>query len=200
MRVALATHNPGKAHEFQQLLGGHVEVITLDELGLNDEIEEPGPTFEDNAMAKAKAVFAATGMATVGDDSGIEIFALNGWPGPKTARWTGRVLPAEEACRALLDEADRLGLEDRRMQYVCVLAAILPGYEPFLVRGTCEGVMVEPRGQNGFAHDRIIYSPELGKTFGEATDEEKGGMSHRARAVQALLKTLQFAELVSAGV
>ena len=128
MRVAVASRNPGKLAELRRLLGGHPwELVDLDGAGFAGDLEEPGATYEENAAAKAEAVCAATGMAALADDSGIEVPALDGWPGAASARWMGPAADDADRLHGLLAEVERRSPDDRRARYVCVVDPGAPG-------------------------------------------------------------------------
>lgn len=186
--LVLATRNPGKVAEFRRLLADRAwRVLDLGDAGVDAALDEPGPGYPENARAKAVAVCTMTGHCALADDSGIEVEALRGWPGPHSARW--RPGSDAERLRGLLDEVARLCPDDRRVRYVAVVAIARPGTEALVARGSCEGRLVEPRGGAGFGYDPAFFSPELGKTFGEATAEEKDRVSHRARALGRLAES-----------
>jgi XTP/dITP diphosphohydrolase len=185
--LALATRNPGKIRELRLLLGRwSLRLQSLDDLGFEAALEEPGPGYTESALAKAAAVCAATGLPALADDSGIEVDALRGWPGPMSARWMGDQATDEDRLHGLLAEVERRTPDDRRARYVCVAALARPGAEPVTAHGECLGTLVEPRGSNGFGYDPAFLSEDLGITFGEATNEAKARVSHRARALARL--------------
>ncbi len=186
--LVVATRNRGKLAEFARLLAGLPwRLIDLDEAGVSGELEEPGPGYADNARAKAAGACAAGGMWALADDSGIEVPALRGWPGPLSSRW----LPGDDATRlrGLLDEVARRTPGDRRVRYVAVLALARPGADPVVAHGSCDGVLVEPRGSGGFGYDPGFLSDDLGRTFGDVPPELKDTVSHRARAVARLVES-----------
>ncbi len=185
--LLLATRNPGKITELRELLRTWaLTVQSLDDVGFDAELEEPGPSYTDSALAKAITVCAATGLPALADDSGIEVDALRGWPGPMSARWMGDGATDADRLRGLLDEVERRTPGDRRARYVCVAALARPGAEPVTAHGECLGTLVEPRGSNGFGYDPSFLSVDLGVTFAEAPDEAKAKVSHRARAIARL--------------
>ena len=185
--LLLGTRNPGKIRELRLLLASWpLRLQTLEEVGFDGVLEEPGPGYRESALAKAMTVTSATGLPTLADDSGIEVDALRGWPGPLSARWMGENATDEDRLRGLLAEVERRSPDDRRVRYVCVAALARPGGEPVTAHGECLGTLVEPRGTNGFGYDPAFLSVDLGITFGEATDEEKARVSHRARALARL--------------
>jgi XTP/dITP diphosphohydrolase len=187
----VASRNPGKLAELRRLLGGHPwELIDLDAAGFSGELEEPGATYVENSALKAQAVCSATGLPALADDSGIEVPALGGWPGPASARWMGEAATDVDRLHGLLAEAERRCPDDRRARYVCVVTLARPGMEALSARGETSGVLVSPSGSGGFGYDPAFLSDDLGITFGEATAEAKDGVSHRARALAALLAEL----------
>jgi XTP/dITP diphosphohydrolase len=195
--LVLATHNPGKLRELRVLLGGWpLRLQSLDEVGFEGALDEPGPGYTESALAKAMAVCAATALPALADDSGIEVDALRGWPGPMSARWMGDQATDEDRLHGLLAELERRTPGDRRARYVCVAALAAPGAEPATAHGECLGTLVEPRGHNGFGYDPAFLSEDLGITFGEATDEAKARVSHRARAIARLGESGAFAPLL----
>jgi XTP/dITP diphosphohydrolase len=189
--VAVASRNPGKLAELRRLLGGHPwELVDLDGAGFSGELEEPGATYDENSALKAQAVCSATGLAALADDSGIEVPALGGWPGPASARWMGGAATDVDRLHGLLGEVERRCPNDRRARYVCVVTLARPGRETVSAWGETSGVLVAPSGSGGFGYDPAFLSDDLGITFGEATSEAKDGVSHRARALAALLAAL----------
>jgi len=185
--LVLATRNPDKLAELRRLLAAYPwRVLSAAEAGFPDELLEPGPGYADNAAAKALAVCAVTGRCALGEDSGIEVEALRGWPGPESARWLGPQADDTDRLRGLLEEVARRSPSDHRVCYVAAVALARPDAEPVVAHGACEGLLVEPRGSSGFGYDPGFHSPELGMTFGEATAAQKDSVSHRARAIRRL--------------
>jgi len=182
-RLLLATGNAHKVAEVQVILGPGYEVEARD-----PGVEETGTTFEDNALLKARAVAQATGEIAVADDSGIEIDALDGGPGVRSARWTdeGDWIPR------VLRELDGVAPEGRGCRYVCAAAVVWPDGREAVVRGTVDGVVPpEPRGTGGFGYDPIMQPSEGdGRTFAEMSAAEKHALSHRGRAFRALADVL----------
>ena len=199
----LATRNAGKVRELRALFAdAGIDVIDLREAGIAESAAEEDleafATFEENALAKARYFSAhAGGRTVVADDSGLEVFALGGAPGVLSKRWSGRTdldgaaLDAEN--NALL-VAKVAGVTDRRARFVCA-AAWHPGAvggEPIVVRGEVGGTIVDrPLGTHGFGYDPHFLSTELGLTLGEATIAEKQRVSHRGRAMGALLSAVR---------
>jgi XTP/dITP diphosphohydrolase len=186
--LVLATRNPGKIRELRDLLSGwRLDLRSLDDIGFKGVLEEPGPGYTESALAKATAVCLATDLPALADDSGIEVDALHGWPGPHSARWMGEAATDNDRMYGLLAEVERRTPDDRRARYVCVAALARPGAEPVTAHGECLGTIVSPpRGSNGFGYDPVFLSVDLGVTFAEAPEEDKARVSHRARAIARL--------------
>jgi XTP/dITP diphosphohydrolase len=182
-RLWLATGNAHKVAEVQQILGPAWKLEARD-----PGVEETGATFEDNALLKARALAAAIGGLAVADDSGIEIAALGGGPGVRSARWTeeGDWIPR------VLRELDGVAPSGRGCRYVCAAAAAWPDGRDVVVRGTVDGTVPDaPRGTGGFGYDPIMVPADGdGRTFAEMTDTEKHALSHRGRAFRALAPLL----------
>jgi XTP/dITP diphosphohydrolase len=190
--VALASRNPGKLAEFRRLLAATGwALVGADEAGFHADLAEPGLTYEENAVAKAVAVMEATGLAALADDSGIEVPALGGWPGPLSARWMGERSSDADRLHGVLAEVERRSPRDRRARYVCVVCLARAGMPPLTARGETWGTLVAPRGTGGFGYDPAFLSDDLGVTFGEAAARAKDGVSHRGRALRALVSRVE---------
>jgi XTP/dITP diphosphohydrolase len=183
-RLVLATANPGKARELRELVEawGALDVRSLADFPDVVLPEEDGATYAENAMLKAHAVAEATRLPALADDSGLEVDALSGAPGVRSARFA----PSDAARIARLLDALR-GVGDRRARFRCAVALAWPDGRTESAGGACSGWIAErPDGAGGFGYDPIFVSDELGRTFAAATAEEKARVSHRARAVRAL--------------
>jgi XTP/dITP diphosphohydrolase len=177
-----------------------VELVSLDDLGIEGEPIEDGATFETNARIKARFAARATGLPALADDSGIEVEALGGRPGVRTRRYAGEHASDEDNNRKLLGELSGLAPERRSARYVCVLALALPDpaaperLHMTIRRGTSRGrIATAPRGAGGFGYDPIFEPlPEApgGRTFGQYTSAEKHRLSHRARAARRMRPVL----------
>jgi len=197
----VATRSEGKQRELLRLLaaGGHAAVFPED-AGIPEAAEEAalesGDSFEINARRKAEYFARRTGMPTLADDSGLEVFALGGAPGVRSKRWAGASGSGAEVDAANNAELLRrlLGAPEarRRARYRCVLVYLpVGGGVPEIFDGECRGVILEaPRGSGGFGYDPLFLSDEVGKTLAEASGEEKDRVSHRGRAVRALIARL----------
>ena len=196
MKIVLATHNKNKAREFARILSeysdslGEIELLTLDDVGVTDEVEENGTTFEENAMIKARAG-AKSGLVTLADDSGIEVDALGGAPGIYSARFAGGHGNDEANNALLLAKLKDVPKEKRTARYAVAIACVLPDGESFTVRGTTEGlILYEYDGEGGFGYDPLFWSLDLKKSFGRALPDEKNAVSHRGRAVRLAAEEL----------
>lgn len=192
-RVVLATRNQGKVKEFNKLfaeLGW--EAVSLAEFDGVPEVVEDGDTFEANALKKAVTISTYLGLPAVGDDSGLEVDALDGRPGVYSARFAGEHATDEENWRKLLRELTDVPDEKRTARFRCTLALVEPGREPVIATGSCEGVIArEPLGTNGFGYDPVFYIPDQGKMMAQLLPEEKNRISHRAQAMRALLAAIK---------
>jgi XTP/dITP diphosphohydrolase len=202
MRLLLATRNPGKLHEFAELLAGlPLELVSLSQLGIEEEIPEAGASFRENAILKAAGYAAAGGLVTLADDSGLEVKSLGGAPGIQSARWAGPDATDQDRIRLLLARLRDVPCEERQAQFRCVVAIASPNGQVVTTEGTVQGLIIdEPRGSEGFGYDPIFLLPALGKTMAELSREEKNRISHRAQAVRAarpLLEEMAADEKVS---
>ena len=181
-QLVIATGNTGKLREYRELLADTgFELVAFD-----SEVDEVGETYAENARLKAETACSRSGLPSLGDDSGVEVEALDGFPGLRSAR----LGPTQEARTAELMR--RLEGKPRPWlaRFVCVIALAAPGRPTQFFEGECRGEIVpEWRGQAGFGYDPVFLVPGTGKTFGEMTPEEKRLYSHRARAVRALLES-----------
>ena len=198
MKIVLASKNAHKIKELQTLLSKNIEgieILSLDDVGIVDDIEENGTTYRENALIKARAA-ASSGYIGVGDDSGLSVRALGGAPGVFSARYAG-VHGDNDANNAFLLK-NLEGETDRFAEFVCTIACVFPdGAEPISVFGTAEGVILsEYRGEGGFGYDPLFYFPSLDKTFGELSAEEKNRHSHRSNAIEKLAKALKEKNLI----
>ncbi len=195
--VVVATSNKGKLAEFRRLLASlPLDLVALaDALPRHLEIVEDGLTFEENALKKARAVADATAMPTLADDSGLEVDALDGRPGVRSARFAGEGATDAENNQKLLAELEALGGGvPRSARFRCSIVLLDPARPdaPSIVSGTCEGtIAAAPRGAMGFGYDPIFLVEGTPKTMAELTGDEKNATSHRARAVATLLPTLR---------
>src|SRR5262245_39913714 len=194
-KLLVATHNQGKLHELTQLLTGiPLQVVSLRDLGISKDIAETGETFLENATLKAVEYSRLTDAFTFADDSGLEVAALQGAPGVRTARYGGPGLNDDQRNALLLKELQNIPLEDRTARFVVVLALAQSGALTKTFRGEVEGLIAhEPRGRNGFGYDPVFYYPPRARTFGELPRPDKDKVSHRG---QALRKFREYIEEV----
>jgi ribonuclease PH len=187
--LVLASTNPHKIAELQQMLAGCYKVIGMRDAGFTDEISETGNTFEENAILKAEAVCDATGCLSLADDSGLEVDVLGGAPGVNSARYAGQ--HGDDAANNALLLHNMMHQKNRTARFVSVLALAVPGDKTSTYTGICEGVITHvPRGQGGFGYDPL-FETATGKTFAEMNNVEKNSISHRARAMAKLLEALR---------
>lgn len=194
-RVLLATRNAKKLAELRRILAG-VQVLGLDDVRQFPEEPETGATFEENAAAKALQAAGETGEISLADDSGLAVDALNGMPGVLSARWSGAHGDDPANTALLLAQLADVPDERRGAAFVCALALAVPGEPVRIVRGEWRGRIVqEPRGRNGFGYDPVFVPVESddsgdGRTSAELSPAEKDELSHRGRALRAVLPEL----------
>ncbi len=186
-RLLLATNNLGKVKEIQALLGDlQLEIVIPAQLDLQQEVEESGQTYAENAALKALTWAKSTGLLTMADDSGLEVDALGGRPGLRSARFAPQPGATDADRRAYLLEQLQGKAPPWLARFRCVIALATPAGQVDFAEGICLGKIIpRERGQNGFGYDPIFLIPELGKTMAELEMEEKNRISHRARAVVA---------------
>ncbi|BBY14848.1 non-canonical purine NTP pyrophosphatase [Mycolicibacterium litorale] len=197
--VLVATRNRKKLAELHRVLDAAgvsgLNLLSLDDVAPFDEAPETGATFEDNALAKARDAYRATGVATVADDSGLEVDALNGMPGVLSARWAGFAGEAAEkdgANTALLLAQLRDVPDERRGAGFVSACALVDGAQEVVVRGVWRGSIVRaPRGDGGFGYDPVFLPDDSERTAAELSPAEKDAVSHRGRALAQLVPTLR---------
>ena len=191
MKYVLASHNPGKIREMSAILSKYgVEVVSPRELGITVDVEETGTTFAENAMLKAKAICAASGLPAIADDSGLCVDALNGAPGVYSARYGGGDLDDTGRYKLLLE--NMRGQMPRTARFVSVITCCFPNGDVISARGECPGTIAfAPMGEGGFGYDPVFFVPSLKKTFAQLTAEEKNAISHRGKALEAFKVKLE---------
>jgi XTP/dITP diphosphohydrolase len=188
MELIFATHNIHKAEEIRHMLDDRFRIITLDEAGLMEEIPEPFDTLQENATAKSRYIFERTGMNCFSEDTGLEVDALNGAPGVRSARYAGEGRSFEENMDKLLRELH--GISHRNARFRTVISLIIGGKEYFF-EGICEGrIGEEKKGSKGFGYDPLFYPGNSSRSFAEMELKEKSAISHRGRAVEKLVTFL----------
>ena len=189
-KLVLASNNFGKLRELRAMLGDAFDVRSMRDMGIALEVDETGETFEENALLKAQALMNICHCATLADDSGLCVSALGGRPGVHSARYCGVHGDDEANNQLLLKELDQAN-GSRDAYYGAAIALCRPGREPVITFGKCDGeILREYRGTGGFGYDPLFFSKDLGMTFAEADAESKNRVSHRARAIQALIDRL----------
>jgi len=191
-RLVLASNNAGKLREFRRLLAPlGVDVLAQDELGI-PEADEPHVTFVENALAKARQASALTGLPALADDSGVCVRALGGAPGVQSARYAGE--PKSDARNNAKLVSALQGVADRRAHYACVLVLVhhVDDPEPIIAEGRWHGTIIDtPRGDGGFGYDPHFLDDATGLTGAELPLERKNELSHRGKAMRALIARLQ---------
>ena len=189
-KFVLATHNPGKLKEMSAILAElGIQVVGPDELGIDVEVEETGTTFAENAMLKARAICAASGLPAIADDSGLCVDALNGGPGVYSARYGGEGL--DDRGRTMLLLENMRGQTTRAAHFACAICCVFPSGDTQTAEGRCEGAIAfAPMGEGGFGYDPVFLVPEKAKTFSQLTAEEKNAISHRGKALRAFSEKL----------
>ena len=191
-RLVIASNNAGKLREFKELLSPYgFDVISMREAGFEEDIVEDGDTFEENAHIKARAVFEATGIPTIADDSGLEIDFLDGAPGVYSARYAGEGATDKDRCKKVLDEMHGVERELRDARFVCTIYFIYAEDDECSVRGEVDGYIGDkPQGRNGFGYDPIFMVNE-DESMADLSEEEKNRISHRAVAFGKLSEILK---------
>lgn len=199
MKIVVASQNQKKIQELRTLLEqsfADVELFSLKDIGITEDIVEDGNTFEENALIKAR-VAAKSGMIGVADDSGLTVDALDGAPGIYSARYAARCgygnnHDDEDNNQALLYNLRNVKDEDRGGAYVCAVACVLPDGREFVVRGEVRGRLLrEYHGEGGFGYDPLFFYEPYGKTFAQVSAEEKHLVSHRGKAIQLFAEKLK---------
>lgn len=189
MKLVFATNNPHKMEEIRHLLGPDFEILSLEEIGCNDEIPEDKDTLEENASQKAYYIFDRYKVNCFADDTGLEIDALNGEPGVFSARYAGLQRNSKENVRLVLQKMDKIN--HRNARFRTVISLILDGIETRF-EGIVNGVILkEERGERGFGYDPIFQPEESDLAFAEMSLVEKNMISHRGRAISALVDFLK---------
>lgn len=193
-KLVIASNNPGKLAEFQDLLVPlGIHPVAQKELGVS-EAEEPAVTFVENAILKARHAARVTGLPALADDSGLAVDALGGLPGVRSARYAGPNASDHDNLTALLDALKDVPPEQRLGQYHCVLVYLRHAGDPtpLICHGQWHGsILPSPRGEGGFGYDPVFWLPEHNCTAAELTKAEKGRLSHRGRALQSLIGQLK---------
>ena len=196
-RLLLATTNRGKVNEYRRLLKGlPFELVTPIDEGIDVTVDEKFTTFEENAQLKATLYSSLSHLITLADDSGLEVDALDGGPGVRSARFAGENASDKDKVEYLLSRMKAVPWKKRTAYFKCVIAIAIPEEKTELCHGECHGLIsFQPEGNNGFGYDPIFYLPEFDKTMAELPAETKNQISHRSKAAQkAYLILKQIAE------
>ncbi|MEG1528922.1 MAG: XTP/dITP diphosphatase [Clostridia bacterium] len=187
--LAIATNNKNKVKEIRAVLGDNFkQLLSLDDLNIHVEIEETGSTLEQNALIKARAILALSGLPSIADDSGLMVDALDGAPGVYSARYAGLQHNDHDNNVLLIKNLEG---KCRTAHFCSVIALCFPDGTFLTAEGRVEGeILKETHGDNGFGYDPLFYSYELKKSFAEASADEKNSVSHRGRALRAMLQKL----------
>ena len=192
-RLLIATTNKGKLSEYRAMFSElPFRLVTPADEGIMEEVEEGDISMAENARHKAVHFASRSKLITVADDSGLEVDALGGEPGTRSARYAGENASDDDRIIYLLDKLKNIPEEKRTAHFRCVVAVAIPDGKVETFEGECSGVITfQPRGENGFGYDPVFYIPELGKTMAELTSETKNRISHRARAAQRAICALK---------
>ena len=187
--IVIASNNKGKINDFRVIFPDY-NVIGISEIIEGFDVEETGDTFEENAKLKSEAAAQALNKRVIADDSGLEVFALNGEPGIYSARYAGETKDDNANIEKLLTQ---LGDEtDRSAQFVCVISMSAPGEDTVQFKGTVQGeITLNKIGEHGFGYDPIFFVEDKNKTMAQLTAEEKGQISHRGKAIEQLQEYLE---------
>ena len=196
VRIIAATQNAGKIREIKKIFSSpDIQIISMGEIGIDIDVEENGKTFEENALIKARAISAMCNDIVLADDSGLCVDALGGAPGIYSARYAGEGASDEDKINKLLNELK--DATNRKAHFISVIALVFPDGREFTTKGIVNGkIAYDAKGNQGFGYDPVFFADELGKTFGEATPEEKNRISHRARALDEMYKLIIQKELI----
>ena len=188
--VVIASKNKGKVREINEILGPiGIKVISMQDIGFDEDIKETGKTFEENALIKAKTIHQKVGCAVLADDSGLEVEYLEGAPGIFSARFAEN---DEKRIQKMLTLLDGVPEQKRKARFVCVMVLFINDNEKIVARGVVNGyISKESHGDNGFGYDPIFYVPQYKRTMAQLTSDIKNKISHRAKALQELVTKLE---------
>ncbi len=192
-KLLLATNNRAKVKEYARLLQGiPYRIVSLEDVNITEQVDETGTSFEENATLKAKRYAELSGLITIADDSGLEVDALGGEPGVRSARYAGEGASDKERIDFLLKKLVDVPWEKRHAQFRCVIAIAYTNGKVQICQGQCRGVLTfKPLGDNGFGYDPVFYLPDLHKTMAELSMSEKNAISHRGQAAEEARKALR---------
>jgi XTP/dITP diphosphohydrolase len=198
MRIVFATGNKDKMREIRQILGNlGMEIVSMKEAGVFEDVEENGTTFSENSVIKASVIanklheLGDNDSIVLADDSGLEIDALGGEPGIYSARYMGKDTPYPEKNAKIIERLEGVEDKDRTARFVCAVSAVLPNGKVLTSVKTMEGIIGhEIAGENGFGYDPIFFLPQFGKTSAQISPEEKNSISHRGKALRDMEELL----------
>lgn len=190
-KIVFATSNEDKLREIKNIIGDEYEVVTMKSIGFNDEIDENGTTFEENALIKARAVSKSTDCIVLADDSGLEIDYFGKEPGVYSARYLGHDTPYSKKNSIILERLKDVPDKDRTARFVCAVACVMPNGNEKIFKATMEGIIAKKSaGERGFGYDPIFFLPEYGMTSAQLTADEKNRISHRGKALRMMKEEL----------
>lgn len=192
-RIVFATGNEGKLREIREILADFsIEVISMKEVGVDEEIEENGTSFKENSLIKSRFICEKSGLPALADDSGLEIDYLGGEPGIYSARYLGRDTDYETKNNLIIEKLRNAKPHERGARFVCAISLVLPDGREFVTEGRMEGeIGYEIKGENGFGYDPIFYLPEYDQHSAELSREEKNKISHRGKALRAMVLRIE---------
>lgn len=192
-KFIVASKNKGKIEEIKELLANFpFKVLSMQDVGIDEDIEEKGNSFEENAYIKAMRVFRLTGEMVMADDSGLEVDYLNGAPGIYSSRYGGEHATDQDRNNKLLAALRLVPFEKRTARFVCAISLIFPSGEHFDIKECCEGYIgFEPLGDNGFGYDPLFFIPDYQVTMAQLSLAEKNKISHRGKALRLMVDKLQ---------
>lgn len=193
IKFVVASKNKGKINEIKEILKDFpFEVVSMEDVGICDDVEETGRTFEENSMIKAAEISKLSGEIVMADDSGLEVDYLDGAPGIYSSRFAGDNATDEQRTEKLLRMLEGVPFEKRHARFVCAISVVFPSGRKFTVTGYREGYIAEKQaGSNGFGYDPIFFVPEFNKTTAQMEPEQKHKISHRGNALRAMRAELK---------
>lgn len=193
MKIIVATGNKGKVREIKSIFNNETdEILSMKEAGITTDVEETGTTFEENALLKARAIAGKCDCIVLSDDSGLEVDYLDKQPGIYSARYMGEDTSYDIKNAAIIDLLKDAEFEQRTARFVCAVAAVCPDGREYVTTATMEGYIgYEPKGENGFGYDPILYLKEYDCMSAELSLEEKNKISHRGKAFRAMKAVLE---------
>lgn len=195
-KMILATHNRDKIREIKEKVGSRIQLLTLDDYPNLPDVIEDGETLRENALKKAREIFEHTGIAALADDTGLEVDALNGAPGVYSSRYAGEKVSYADNVSKLLKELEGVPSEKRSARFRTV-AAYIDGNHEITTEGTVEGhILNEARGKGGFGYDPVFYVKPFDQTFAEIPLAAKNSISHRGKAIKAILDRLILEKII----